>query len=81
MEARELSPNPRSPKSQIIGTPQKGVSNVEKTGRGGLKSKKSLEIRGSFNEDDMNDQNRNEIDDSIGYSSWKNDFFSGLPQT
>lgn len=81
MEARELSPNPRSPKSQIIGTPQKGISNVEKIGRGGLVSKKSLEIRGSFNEDDINNKNDNDVDESYGYSSWKNDFFSGLPQT
>lgn len=81
MEARELSPNPRSPKSQQIGTPQKGISNVEKLGRGGLKPKRSLEVRGSFNDDDIDDDDKKDNDGSIGYTSWKNDFFNGFPET
>ena len=76
MEARNSSPIPRSPESRKIGTPQKGVSYTEKTGRGGLQAKRSLEVKGSFNEDDPVDKNYQDPNESIGYTCWKNNFFA-----
>jgi hypothetical protein len=80
---------PSSPQ-QAVSTPQKGISAIsEKTGRGGLRPKRNLEVRPSFHEEEgeLGDPSRDRdwgMDDDDeegkeltvpGYTHWRNDFF------
>lgn len=76
---------PSSPQ-QAVSTPQKGISAIsEKTGRGGLRPKRNLEVRPSFHEEEDPSRDRDwgmDDDDEEGkeltvpgYTHWRNDFF------